>query len=477
MKSVWNDVHKGLMDTLPVEVVVLSVFAIILVALGFWLIYAKGSLGKYRYGTMTGLPIEADDLFPKRYAFLDGIRGIAIILVMVFHVWQQSWMWPTFYIGNFEIDLNHFAVVGYMGVEALFVLSGFCLFLPFAKACFTKGKFVFPVSDFYKKRLIRILPSYLFSMVILLAFDRAVNIGTGWTMVKNILSHLLFVNNFSVLNGGSYINAVYWSLAVEIQFYLLFPLIASLMKKWPHITTFAVTLLANLYRAYILFVEPTKLSALFNLLPGMIDMFVLGMYGAWWAMRLRAGTARLENKGRRIHTYVMTCGFVVLTLLLCSIMFWHKGFIYTDTGYTVVSPTQMFQTLIRPTWGIVVALQMICGVFLINWVEKIFANPFNVFIARISLNLYLWHQWIAVKLRTNNVLYYDAVRYSANQYDPNWSKNAFWLSIILSIFAAYLITYLWDEPVTSSLIKWFVRPKDKVDDETQPEHVPQLNYE
>lgn len=475
MKSVWGNIHKGLIETLPVEVLVLSTFAIVLVALGFWIIYAKGGLGKYRYGTESCLSTDVDELFPKRYAFLDGVRGIAIILVMVFHVWQQSWMWPTFYIGNFEINLNHFAVVGYMGVEALFVLSGFCLFLPFAKACFTKGQFKFPVLDFYKKRLIRILPSYLLSMVMLLAFDKTVYIGTGWTMVKNILSHLMFVSNFSVLNGGSYINAVYWSLAVEIQFYVLFPLIASLMKKWPHITTFAVSMLANSYRAYILVFEPDKLTALFNLLPGMIDMFVLGMYGAWWAMRLRAGTASLENKRRRIHTYIMTSGFVVLTLLLCSIMYWHNGFVYTDTGYTVVSPTQMFQTLIRPTWGIVVVLQMICGVFLINWVEKIFANPFNVFIARISLNLYLWHQWIAVKLRVNNVLYYDAIRYSSNQYDPNWSKNAFWISIILSIFVAFLITYLWDEPLTSALIKRFVKPKDKTMAETQSERVTQLS--
>ena len=234
-------------------------------------------------------------------------------------------------------------------------------------------------------------------------------------------------------------------------------------------------MLANSYRAYILVFEPDKLTALFNLLPGMIDMFVLGMYGSWWAMRLRAGTASLENKRRRIHTYIMTSGFVVLTLLLCSIMYWHNGFVYTDTGYTVVSPTQMFQTLIRPTWGMVVVLQMICGVFLINWVEKIFANPFNVFIARISLNLYLWHQWIAVKLRVNNVLYYDAIRYSSNQYDPNWSKNAFWISIILSIFVACLITYLWDEPVTSALIKRFVKPKDKTMAETQSERVTQLS--
>ncbi len=468
MKSVWTNIHRGLIDTLPTEVLILAAIAIVLTAFGVWMIYAKGGLTRYRYGTSTCQSGDVDRLFPKRYAFLDGIRGLSIILVVVFHVWQQSWMWPTFYIGNVEINLNHFAVVGFMGVEALFVLSGFCLFLPYARACFTKGQFNFPILDFYKKRLIRILPSYLLSMFILLAFDRTIYIGTGWTMVKNILSHLLFVTDLGVLNGGSYINTVYWSLAVEMQFYLLFPLIVSMMKKWPHITTSVVCLLANSYRICILAFAPDKLSGLFNLLPGIIDLFVLGMYGSWWAMRLKAGTASLEGKGKRIHTWVMTVGFVVLTLLLCSIMYWHTTFTYTNIGDTMISQNQLFQILIRPIWGIVVVLQMICGVFLIRWVEKVFANPVCAFLARISLNLYLWHQWIAIKLRTDNLLYYDAAIYSSNQFDPNWSKNAFWMSIILSISLASLITCVWDEPVTAALIKRFIKPKDKISSETKP---------
>ena len=49
---------------------------------------------------------NADPALPRRLEYLDGIRGLAMIAVVIFHVWQQSWMWPTFDIFGFKLDLN-----------------------------------------------------------------------------------------------------------------------------------------------------------------------------------------------------------------------------------------------------------------------------------------------------------------------------------------------------------------------------------
>ncbi len=441
MIKAWDSIYNGLIETMPVELRWLTILFGVLSLASILFFVFRGKLHRYRYGVEATTDYDAD-IFPRRYDFLDGIRGLSILLVVIFHIWQQSWMWPTFYIGNITINLNHFALAGFMGVEALFVLSGFCLFLPYAKACFTGKEYKVRPWTFYKKRLLRIVPSYFISIALLLVFDKSVYIGTGVEFVQNLLGHLLFVENMMTPFGGSYINVVYWSLAVEMQFYILFPLIAGLMRRHPHLTMLVVALIGNGYRAYILLNKAEHMSIYFNMLPGMIDLFVLGMYGSWWALRLRKSLYNMNRGKQAWLKTIMSIGFVVLTLMLCSMMYWLMKFNYFDTGYKVIAGNQLFQTLVRPFWGIVVMLQMICGVFLFRWMERIFSNVILKFIARISLNLYLWHQWISVKLRVNDVFYYDSLQYQANQYDPTWGKKAFWGSIFVSIVVAYLFTLL-----------------------------------
>lgn len=460
MREYWDGIYKGLIETKPSEFNLLLVIAFLLFSFAIGLaIYCKG-IKVYKFGKQRVLDPKGE-IFPRRYDFLDFIRAIAILMVVVFHIWQQSWMWPTFYIGNITINLNHFAVAGFMGVEALFVLSGFCLFIPYAKGCFTGVDYKVSPWTFYKKRLLRILPSYLLSIFLLLSFDKTIYIGVGQEYWRNIFNHLLFIENISALKGGQYINFVYWSLAVEMQFYILFPLIAWLIKRYPHLTTLGFVVIANVYRANILLNKVDRLSVLFNLLPGMIDLFVLGMYGAWWAMRLRAATTTFRDKSKLAFKIAMSLCFVIISLTLCCILYWLMQFNYYDTGFKVIGGNQLFQTLFRPIWGILVMLQMVCGVFLFRWIEKIIACKPIKFIARISLNLYLWHQWISVKLRVNDVFHYDSLNYDVNQFDPDWGKRAFWGSILVAIVLAYLFTLV-DEWVVDKVPKFGTFVSNKV---------------
>lgn len=70
---------------------------------------------------------------------LDGVRAISIIIVMIFHFWQQTWIWPTIqtpflsFIGITKISFNHFAQAGYLFVDMMVLISGFLLFLPLAR--------------------------------------------------------------------------------------------------------------------------------------------------------------------------------------------------------------------------------------------------------------------------------------------------------------------------------------------------------
>ena len=66
----------------------------------------------------------------NRIDILDGIRAIAVLIVVWFHFWQQSWLMPI--AGDFNIDW--IPRNGALLVDMLILLSGFCLFLPYAKS-------------------------------------------------------------------------------------------------------------------------------------------------------------------------------------------------------------------------------------------------------------------------------------------------------------------------------------------------------
>ena len=114
------------------------------------------------------------------------------------------------------------AYSGRFGVELFFVLSGFILALPFARRTFAD----LPPPDlraYYFRRVTRLEPPYLVSLILcfLLLVRRS---GEAWTHVPNLLASMLYGHSL-VYGQGSIINPVTWSLEVEIQFYLLVPLL------------------------------------------------------------------------------------------------------------------------------------------------------------------------------------------------------------------------------------------------------------
>ena len=94
---------------------------------------------------------------------LDGIRAISILIVVWFHFWQQSWLMPI--VGDFNIDW--IPRNGALLVDMMILLSGFCLFLPYARSM-VYGSNTQTTKTFYVKRGARILPSYYFSVLLIL---------------------------------------------------------------------------------------------------------------------------------------------------------------------------------------------------------------------------------------------------------------------------------------------------------------------
>ena len=64
----------------------------------------------------------------------DGIRAMAILIVGWFHIWQQSWLYPSLTVLGREISFDPLVRSGYMWVDLMILISGFCLFLPWVRA-------------------------------------------------------------------------------------------------------------------------------------------------------------------------------------------------------------------------------------------------------------------------------------------------------------------------------------------------------
>ncbi len=162
-------------------------------------------------------------LFKKNYFELDLVRAVAILLVVFFHLNQKVFHLPdTSYLGLF---FNW----GWHGVDLFFVLSGFLIGGQIIEDNF-EGRFTF--KRFYLKRVLRTFPPYYFYYFLVTAIYSYM-IGEfalrNTTILKDLLLHLSYLNNYiEVIKRQS---GLYWSLAIEEQFYLITPLIMFLLIR------------------------------------------------------------------------------------------------------------------------------------------------------------------------------------------------------------------------------------------------------
>ena len=158
---------------------------------------------------------------------IDGLRFVAILTVYLYHLngfllergeptpGDPSRHWVT-------RTLEH----GHYGVQLFFVISGFVLALPFASHYLCGSK---PVSlrAYFLRRLTRLEPPYVLSMLLFFSL-LVLQLGhSARELVPHLTASLLYLHNIAY-GAGSPINAVAWSLEVEIQFYVLVPLLAGL---------------------------------------------------------------------------------------------------------------------------------------------------------------------------------------------------------------------------------------------------------
>ncbi|HZU00269.1 MAG TPA: acyltransferase [Ktedonobacteraceae bacterium] len=162
----------------------------------------------------------------KNIAVLDGVRAVACVAVIIFHINLLTYrlhLWSADTIGPFTSSL---ALAGDSGVTLFFILSGFLLFLPYARSLVLGSDWP-SARRFYLRRAFRIIPGYYACLFLLILLTHREYLH------RDHLKQLgLFLTFFMDSSPTTYrlINGPFWTLAVEWQFYLLLPLLALGMR-------------------------------------------------------------------------------------------------------------------------------------------------------------------------------------------------------------------------------------------------------
>jgi peptidoglycan/LPS O-acetylase OafA/YrhL len=272
---------------------------------------------------------------------IDGLRAIAVLGVVIFHAFPKA------------------LPGGFIGVDIFFVISGYLISGILYKGHNT-GNFSF--KEFYSRRVRRIFPSLITVLLLCLGYGWLILLPDEYERLgRHVASGTLFIQNFVFWQESGYFDTAsnlkpmlhLWSLAVEEQFYILFPPILFLVwkRKWPLVLVLTITP----YRAW---------------------EFLGGSLLAWW--HFNRGSQPPGGDGEPWSRQSLSLGGVVILGL--GMAFIHKGDPY-------------------PGWR---ALAPVAGTLLIihaggsAWVNRcLLSHPAIVWIGLISYPLYLFH-WPAL---------------------------------------------------------------------------------
>ena len=385
----------------------------------------------------------------SRIPELDGLRAWMIFVISWYHIWQQSWLTPR--IGS--VSLDFLVRSGYIWVDGMILLSAFLLFLPWARQAAGDG----PMPDtrqFYLRRVRRILPSYWFILLLTL-FAVALPWGLYASpnyMVKDLATHFTFTFPFFY---DTYIatplGAASWTLAIEVQAYLLFPLIARSVLRRPALTLGAITLVSFCFRAWCLW-SLQDYTMVVNQLINFGDVYALGILSASVYVRLRRIYAGLQGmkKRRLLWESAATVLFILLIIGLIRLLSIQA---YAG-GYPQLQARQM---TLRPVFALAFAGLTVCCSFCVLPLRKLLGNRITHFLAGLSMNYYLTHQTIVVHLK--RIGFPPSADESPNTAgEQPWQNQYTALAFGLSLLAALLITYLVEKPAGKWLERRFSPP-------------------
>ena len=286
---------------------------------------------------------------------LDGLRAIAVFVVIAYH-------------GMFEW------VPGDLGVSAFFVLSGFLITWLLLQE--HDGSGAISLRRFYTRRVLRIFPAYYCFIAASFAFDAFRH--NVWPPALRWSAVLYLVNYYNALHGHPPTSIAHaWSLSVEEQFYLLWPLLLTLLlrgrMRWVIRGLVMAVVGVPLYRSLLFMKFGAPAAYVYNAFDARFDNLAVGCLLAACVRhpRFTAATAALV---RWAWLPLVTVCLIVLSRTAFGRDYHYSVGMTVDALLVAVFILQALQLYQHPAWA---------------WLE----HPVTRHIGLLSYSLYLWHLW------------------------------------------------------------------------------------
>ena len=342
---------------------------------------------------------------------IDGLRAIAVMAVILYHA-QIAILGHQPFKG------------GFIGVDIFFVISGYLITSIILKELVNTGSFSF--KNFYERRIRRILPALLLVMMASIPFAWMYLLPSSFVdFSKSILYSLGFSSNFYFYYSGQQYGAESgllkpflhtWSLSVEEQFYILFPIVLMVAFKYFRKYLICILILGFLVSLILADWGSRNYPSLnFYILPTRGWELLAGSILAYFEI-----TKGHRSKNKTLNSLLPMVG---IFLIIGSILFFNDEILHPS--FYTLSP--------------------IIGVCLIIWfsdkdelITKILSIKLFVGIGLISYSLYLWHYPIFAFYRINSDYLYNFFAFLDNIFLDLEVK--FFISKIIIIFFLFFFS-------------------------------------
>ena len=320
------------------------------------------------------------------------LRGFAALSVLVYHV-IETFPWKSFPYS--PMPLLWFRL-GWMGVDLFFVISGFAIMLSVLKLQANEAPGVSPQNIFMRRRVVRIVPLYLFTVCIYIIFLTPGMIL--WpSFLKQLLTHLTFTHNFFPDTSRS-IDGPNWSVATEFQFYLIMCLLMRQLKSLhPWVILIGGVAIATASRSLVFVIAKYfHWDADYDVIytTQVITMMDEFCFGAVIAKLVIHGNkirlCSLEKFWKSRLFWVMA----ILTILMFRITFWKFWRVanYWDDAFMVIAWRSMLG-------GSFAMLLVIAILIPLPKTFLKFPHYIGYYLGEISYGIYLWHLPVMMSLK------------------------------------------------------------------------------
>jgi peptidoglycan/LPS O-acetylase OafA/YrhL len=309
----------------------------------------------------------------KRLDALDGLRGVAILLVMGFHYFYH--LESAYYKSHLYPYGEQFAAIplfqyGYLGVELFFIISGFFIALTLEKS--------HSPLEFLLRRFVRIWPALLFSAVVtfvLLNLSDSPFALTRRQEWPNFLPSLTLTPTIlwsSAFPHVDFVTGVYWSLVVEIRFYIIAAILFWALPSKNFARNLTIFALADSFIWLLLRVVSPGSSELYN--TAFVPEFM-----PWFA----AGALFYELYQNRISQHFAFVTLVAIFIPICI----------TSTHYAIISRNPLIASAIA-----ILFLAVFWLLIAKDGHVKVLQSKPLVWIGQCSYSIYLFHYAVGMIL-------------------------------------------------------------------------------